>query len=444
MGRKWDETGIAYSINLWREVLRVLKPGGHLLAFGGTRTYHRMTCAIEDAGFEIRDGLQWLYGVGFPKSLSISKAIDAAAGAERPVVGFDASRARPNRQYEAGAIGNIGGTGKVSDRSDNGATQTASATDEAKRWKGWGTALKPANEPIVLARKPFGTTVAANIIAHGTGGLNIDACRIAVDEEITNHSRSAEAATSKVVYGDSTEQETHQTDGQKLGRWPANVIMECCGEDPHVEGCSVAVLDAQSGARGAATPVRGTEPSAAVETNAITGPRARVPGAFYDDVGGASRFYYVAKASRSEREAGCGSLPARSGAEAVDREEGSAGTHSPRAGAGRTATQVRNHHPTVKPIALMRWLCRLITPPGGIVLDPFTGSGSTGCAALVEGFRFIGIEREAEYLAIAEARLRHALDPVEESTQLELFADTLPADGGPPPVIQRSLFGLGD
>src|SRR5579859_7715590 len=177
MGKEWDGGDVAFRPETWREVLRVLKPGGYLLAFGGTRTYHRMVCAVEDAGFEIRDQIGWVFGSGFPKSMNVGKAIDKAAGAERVVVGYDASRARPNRLYEGGALGNLGGTGKVSDRTDNGATITAPATDAAKQWEGWGTALKPAWEPIVVARKPLIGTVAENVMRYGTGALNIDGCR---------------------------------------------------------------------------------------------------------------------------------------------------------------------------------------------------------------------------------------------------------------------------
>ena len=224
MEKSWDGTGVAFDPATWAKVLDSLLPGAMLLAFGGTRTYHRQTCAIEDAGFEIRDCLCWLYGQGFPKSLDISKAIDDAAGAEREVVGYDASRARPNRLYEGGAIGNIGGSGVTSDRTDNGATKTAPATDSAKQWDGWGTALKPALEPIVLAMRPLDGTFAANAQQHGVAGLNIESTRIATtsprplrDGRVANPSAG--------VYGDGL-------NGSKaigettLGRWPANVVMD--------------------------------------------------------------------------------------------------------------------------------------------------------------------------------------------------------------------------
>lgn len=217
MGKDWDGSKIAYDVAMWQEALRVLKPGGHLLAFGGSRTYHRLACAIEDAGFEIRDQIMWVYGSGFPKSLDVSKAIDKAAGATREVVGYDASRARPNRQYEAGAIGNIGGAGKISDRSDNGATITAPATDDASKWEGWGTALKPAHEPIVVARKPLVGTVAANVLKHGTGALNIGACRIEGEPVPINRLEQWSG------FGQEKRPEYEQ-EINNLGRWPANLI----------------------------------------------------------------------------------------------------------------------------------------------------------------------------------------------------------------------------
>jgi len=320
MGRKWDSSGIAYNVDLWRQVLRVLKPGGHLIAFGGTRTYHRMSCAIEDAGFEIRDCLGWLYGSGFPKSLDVSKAIDRAAGAEREVLGYTAN-ARPNR---------VGKETKLSGAQTIGGEITAPATDAAKQWQGWGTALKPAWEPAVLARKPLDGTVAANVLAHGCGALNVDGCR--VGDDVTTQ-----------------------------GRWPANILHD--GSD---------------------------------EAEAV----------FPDDGNGsASRFFYSAKTAVWERETGLDDLPRKTAGELVSRMDGSAGMDNPRAGAGRTSEGRANIHPTVKPVDLMRWLVRLVTPPGGTVLDPFTGSGSTGMAATLEGFGFVGFELDPQHVEIARRRI---------------------------------------
>jgi DNA modification methylase len=369
MGKSWDNAGIAFDKGLWAEALRVLKPGGHLVAFGGTRTYHRMACAIEDAGFEVRDSLHWMYGSGFPKSLNLDGAHE-----------------------------------------------------------GWGTALKPAHEPIILARKPLVGTVAANVEAHGTGALNIDGCRIATTDNLNGGTYSG--GKRNPVPGDersSASAGRYGEDGrlnpedfvQPEGRWPPNILLshtpECVEGGTCAEDCAVAELDRQSGVRKSGNVTK--DYSATLETSVALSKKRRAlnPDSVYADEGGASRFFpvfrYEAKAARSERERGCDGLPARTGAEAVDREEGSAGTQSPRAGAGRTAKQVRNHHPTVKPIALMRWLCRLVTPPGGVVLDPFTGSGTTGIAAVQEGFSFVGIEKDTEhgYIEIAKARIGHAL-----------------------------------
>jgi DNA modification methylase len=373
MGKKWDATGIAYSVALWTEALRVLKPGGHLLAFGGTRTYHRMTCAIEDAGFEVRDCLQWIYGTGFPKSLDVSKAIDAVAGAVREVIGVrDSYRPIANATRDPAGF---------QDRS-NGAV-TAPATDAARAWAGWGTALKPACEPIVLARKPLVGTVAANVLAHGTGALNIDGCRIATADDLNGGAYAKAKAKVGGVYG-----KLDYTCGefkQPAGRWPANVLLD---------EAAARLLDEQSGDR-----------QSGVRTGmGYHGANGDGGPAIVGSTGGASRFFYVAKASRKERDLGCEHLPSKSAGEATDREDGSDGLNSPRAGAGRTGG-ARNGHPTVKPVQLMRYLVRMVTPRGGVVLDPFTGSGTTGIAAIQEGFHFVGVEREDEYIAIARARI---------------------------------------
>lgn len=346
MGKTWDGSGIAYSVPMWREVRRVLKPGGHIAAFGGTRTYHRMACAIEDAGFEIRDSLIWMYGSGFPKSLDVSKAIDKAAGHWRGRAGDVSS--------ENGAMG-----GPNYDRTSKGEPITATAT--ATAWDGWGTALKPAYEPIVLARKPLIGTVAANVLTHGTGAINVDACRI----------------------------------GTSDGRWPANVLLD---EE------AAALLDAQTGDAGAGGRASGPSLESPYDNAFTYGARRGTsePAPFYDDSGGPSRFFYTAKASRTEREAGVDVDPARR-TDSDSRQDGAPGSDNPRL----RVNERRNDHPTVKPVDLMRWLCRLVTPPGGIICDPFLGSGSTAMAALDEGFRCIGIEREPRYIAIARDRITH-------------------------------------
>lgn len=430
MGKAWDGTGIAYSVDLWREVLRVLKPGGHLLAFGGTRTYHRMTVAIEDAGFEIRDSLHWLYGTGFPKSLNVGKAIDDVRGSVREVIG-------------SGVADDIrGGNMHAANR---GQKHEIEITQGSSEWEGWGTALKPGHEPIVLARKPLEGTVANNVQKHGTGGLNIDGCRIETSDNLNGGAYSSESTKKAEDASTFLLGTAGREFKQPEGRWPANVLLShglfcwprrendylcpICGEvrksgecrDCDLQrgrcqtGCPVAELDAQSGPlkSGGANGHR-----SASENIAMSGPNTertttngRLP-----DSGGASRFFYVAKPSRKERDLGCEHLPARTGGEATDREDGSAGVDNPRAGAGRTGG-ARNYHPTVKPIQLMRYLVRLVTPPGGLVLDPFTGSGTTGIACELEGFGFLGIEADAAYVAIARRRISHAMP---------LFAEAAP------------------
>lgn len=427
MGRDWDHgvPGPAF----WTEALRVAKPGAHLVAFGGTRTYHRLACAIEDAGWEIRDCLSWLYGSGFPKSLDVSKAIDKldatdeqkrrrfkftewvrstgatarqideATGtrmgghytssasqqaimtrqhleacrhllgdvpewvereadirsvesrnmAERQVVGVVTKGSSP-------LPGNHDGTW-ADGQSDGTFNITAPATDAARQWQGWGTALKPAWEPCILARKPIVGTVAANVTAYGTGAINVDACRI----------------------------------GE---RWPANVALD---EE------AAAMLDEQSGIARPKTGRVGQRGGKGFgmfddeKSAAVIGTWPADPG------GGASRFFYTAKASRSERNDGCDAIEARP--QDPTRDADAPGGNNPR---NRGAAPRVNSHPTVKPVALMRWLVRMVTPPGGVVLDPFCGSGSTLVAAIEEGFDCIGVEREAEYVAIIEARVAAA------------------------------------
>jgi site-specific DNA-methyltransferase (adenine-specific) len=376
MGKKWDYD--VPGVDVWAECLRVLKPGGHLLAFAGTRTQHRMAVRIEDAGFEIRDMIAWVYGSGFPKSLDVSKAIDKAAGAEREVVGFDPVAAHRTAAVGTAAYGDYKGqTGDI----------TAPATEAAQQWQGWGTALKPALEPITMARKPLIGTVADNVLEHGTGGLNIDGCRVEgwkpqVTQGVNSKASSFNVAKERRISGDSNE-----------GRWPANLIHD--GSDEVVGAFPVT----KSGALTAAQQVKG---GFAGSVNAYGTAKAGGTNEYQASEGSAARFFYCAKASRA------------------DRNEGMQSGDKPAVGTGATMREREdadwkarngNHHPTVKPTDLMRYLCRLVTPPGGVVLDPFMGSGSTGKAAMLEGFRFVGIEREAEYLAIARARIEAATMP---------------------------------
>jgi site-specific DNA-methyltransferase (adenine-specific) len=351
MGKKWDSTGIAYSVELWEQCLRVLKPGGHLLAFSGSRTYHRMVVAIEDAGFEIRDMVSWISNKTFPKSLNIGKAIDKIAKAD------------------------------------------------TKQWHGWGTGLKPTVEPIVMARKPVEGTVANNVLTHGTGGLNIDASRIAASDQEQlskfwdrNQSESKEGSVGYVAQTNIDLRDYKPVDG----RWPANLII-----DPY----TAELLDEQSGQLKPATSRTKAKSRAMFGTGLDDT-------AIYLDKGGASRFFYVAKASKRDRNEGLDEL-----------EESIAGSYSGNvtnkgnkigAQPDKPNQPAKNFHPTVKPTSLMEYLIKLVTPPNGTVLDPFTGSGSTGKAAILQGFDFIGIEMTEGYLPIIEGRLKHAEAKVAE------------------------------
>lgn len=356
-----------------RECLRVLKPGGHLCAFGGSRTYHRLACAIEDAGFEIRDQLQWLYGSGFPKSLDVSAAIDKHLKAERRFVG--------TRKVLKG-VAFEQSTPYASGRDEIAVTEPATA---AAALQGWGTALKPAHEPIVLARKPFRGTVAENVLKYETGALNIDACRIE-----TNEQWDGGGATKPRESGIGFASSSSSSSSHPLGRWPANLLLD---EE------AAAILDAQSGqlTSGAADILNRNTDKFHNTFSRFEG--ERVEGATYGDTGGASRFFYTAKADRRQREAGLDSFTAR-----VTDDGRQTPIDNPYL---RGETNRRNHHPTVKPVAVMRWLVRLVTPRGGTVLDLFFGSGTTGVAAISEGFDFIGIEREAEYVEIGRARIKN-------------------------------------
>lgn len=360
MGKAWDSTGVAYNVDVWRECLRALKPGGHLLAFGGSRTYHRLACAVEDAGFEIRDQIMWLYGSGFPKS----KNLDGD-------------------------------------------------------WQGWDTALKPAHEPIVVARKPLIGTVAANVQAHGTGALNIDASRIQGPKgECTRG-----AGGKNGMYSPIGAEGFIADDGR--GRWPANAIHdgseEVLAAFPDAPG---QIADASQKVDAPKTQNvygdmrrgRAGEPSANSDNNGAVG-FAMKPGARRIDSGSAARFFYCAKASKADREAGCDGLPTKRGGMVSN----TSGQHITRRDGGEPGPRL-NHHPTVKPTELMRYLVRLVTPPGGTVLDPFAGSGSTGKAATAEGFDAILIEQDSEYIDIARARIVGD-EPLFAAVTVQIFGD---------------------
>jgi site-specific DNA-methyltransferase (adenine-specific) len=366
MGKDWDNYGTPLGFQQWTaqwaaEAYRVLKPGGHLLAFGGTRTYHRLAAGVEDAGFEIRDCLLWLYGSGFPKSLDVSKAIDKAAGAERKVIG-------KSKRHGGGTM--QGASFQVSANIPN---ITAPATDAAREWEGWGTALKPAVEPIVMARKPIIGTVAENVQRYGTGAININATRVGTEERFNN---PGGISTANGVYGI----RFGNVEGNTVsGRWPANVLLD---------EAAAALLDEQSGESVSQAAMMQAGPE-----SEGWGLHTRQPGVRgHNDSGGASRFFYVAKAAKAERNFGL---------DGFNTEV--AGTGALRDG-GRESKPRANTHPTVKPVALMAYLIRMVARKGSVILDPFMGSGTTAVAAIQEGVAWIGCEREAEYVKIIEGR----------------------------------------
>ena len=360
MGKAWDKS--VPSVDVWEECLRVLKPGGYLLAFAGTRTQHRMAVNIEDAGFEIRDMIAWVYGSGFPKSHDISKAIDNMSGAERKVVGV--------KSYGDGHIQNskksMGYGGNEPDSDTRKITEPA--TYSAKQWEGWGTALKPALEPITVARKPISEkTVAANVLKHGTGGINIDGSRIATnpyvdDPRLGGNGSWKHGGKSVNAYGNFAG--TVSTSSEQ-GRFPANFIHD--GSEEVVE------LFPDTKSAGKARPA--SEGSHSGKDGDIFSPGLGGPAMRFGDDGSAARFFYCPKTSKKDRNEGV----------------------------------EKNNHPTVKPTELMKYLVRMVTPKGGVTLDPFMGSGSTGKAAKLEGFDFIGIELDPDYLEISKSRIDSAV-----------------------------------
>lgn len=360
MGKAWDGGDIAFQPETWRLCYELLPPGGHLLAFCGTRTYHRMACAIEDAGFEIRDSIAWLYGSGFPKSLNVSKAIDKAKGAERPVL----ATGDPVKRMIPGADQNKAGWEKNNGR-EFVPSVTAAASIASAAWKGWGTALKPAMELIVVARKPLIGTVAANVLEHETGVINIDGCRVPYASQADETETKLKNAHTKFDSGPMTNQvygkfDKDREDYDPPARWPANVVHDSSAEV--LAGFPDTGIS--SGGKGAASQrtalaghVYGSYSGATLGKNAGS----------LGDSRSAARFFYSAKAGKKNRR--------------------------------------DSKHPTVKPVKLMQWLVRLVTPPGGVVLDPFSGSGTTGEACELEGFDCVLVEREDEYVADIRRRL---------------------------------------
>ncbi len=406
MGKAWDGGDVAFQPDTWRAVYRVLKPGAHMLVFGGTRTSHRMVCAIEDAGFEIRDTLCWLYGSGFPKSLDVSKAIDRAAGAEREVVG--------QRVYADGHIQrnqsarNQSGRYNYSMRDgvDPDPMITAPATPEAAQWEGWGTALKPAHEPIVLARKPLGErSVAANVLRHGTGAINIDASRVQMGAEYDPNAIQRQQSNRQTWEGGAASglsADHVQPTYNAAGRWPANCVHD--GSDE---------VEAAFAAFGESTSSGGSGPASQRWTGAdgLQGfgfkPKQRANAGGLGDTGSASRFFYNA-GERGRRPGGFGNVGADKGDSAPNGpmyQDGGSPSRFFYSSKATASDRADSRHPTVKPIALLQWLVRMITPPGGTCLDPFAGSGTTGEACMLEGFDAILIEQSAEHVADIRHRM---------------------------------------
>jgi site-specific DNA-methyltransferase (adenine-specific) len=367
MNKKWDYD--VPSVEFWKEVLRVLKPGGHLLSFGGTRTYHRMTVNIEDAGFEIRDCIQWLYGSGFPKSHNIGKAIDKLEGNDREVVGIDENfiKKNPNNTGINRLVTDENGVNKDNRKKQAIKNENAGIiTKGNSEWEGWGTSLKPANEPIVLARKPLEeNTVAENVLKYRTGGINIDDSRIPADKNLINHANKyreyGESKGDNSIFGVGGEFIDYTT----TGRFPANIILdESAAEELDKQSGNSKSVKGRNDVGKSTYGGNSLQESKTVMNNSDRG---------FNDEGGASRFFYIAKVSKKERNLG------------IDK----------------------NIHPTVKPISLMYYLCKLITPPNGTILDPYMGSGSTGIASQLGGFNFVGMEMEEEYFNIASSRINN-------------------------------------
>lgn len=404
MGKHWD-----YDVpraDVWCECLRVLKPGGHLLSFFGTRTYHRGVVQIEDAGFEIRDQIAWVYGSGFPKSLNVANAIhDAAIG--QPQGGSKPS-SQNHGKFKGGCsdenkTGRGFGAGPSQFMAEAGSRAERPLVDQAQPWQGWGTALKPALEPICVARKPLIGTVAANVLAHGTGGLNIDRCRVETTENLNGGAYAKNATDRSELWGaDAGNSWVRGGAGdfvQPAGRWPANLIYdgseEVLATFPQAQGQQGKTAERKQGV---------------VFRNVTEGKVGIHP---RGDNGSAARFFYCAKASKRDRDDGLDALPTVT-ADPYGQHRGRRMDGNETRIDGKPPAQGKNNHPTVKPTDLMRYLCRLVTPPGGVVLDPFMGSGSTGKAAMLEGFRFIGIEREADYVEIARNRILAAQREADE------------------------------
>ena len=424
MGKGWDNSGIAFQSDTWKKCYEVLKPGGYLLAFGGSRTFHRIACAIEDAGFEIRDTIMWLYGSGFPKSQNIGKMYDKKMKNDREKIG--------ETRIGKTSLGDNSGWDTSQHMKDIKATGKVDITKGTSKWEGWGSCLKPSFEPIIVARKPFKGSLVDNVIEYGVGGINIDECRVETNEEMKSCKRGS-GVFSETVNGKITGWNKDDYNGEyqpnNLGRFPANIILtydetdfdEVCGGFP----------DTKSKGSNANYEISNSDNI----YNFANGKNIK-SGIHFEDSGSASRYFYCAKASKKDRDEGLDEFEIKKTGELQGgRKEGSAGSMmlnadgttrvNPYAGTG---TPKKNTHPTVKPTLLMQYLVRLVTPNGGTVLDPFNGSGSTGKAVMYENkernknYKYIGIELTEEYLPIAKARIEYVCNLKEDKNpQLSIF-----------------------
>lgn len=393
MGKGWDNAGVSFQKETWEKCLRVLKPGGYLLAFGGTRTYHRIACAIEDAGFEIRDCIMWLYGSGFPKSMDIEKAINKRDGVE--------FKSKP-----AKGVGFMNANDDGWHNTLNQLEQIGESSDRAKNWKGWGSALKPSFEPIIVARKPLKGSLIDNVLQYGVGGINIDECRVG-NEKVSVHN----APKGIFANGERNRGSDTTTYREHEGRFPANTILtydeidfdEVCGGFPQ----------SGSGKGGKPYSYEGKEYNNK-ETSMFNGDKPKSP-SNYNDNGSASRYFYCAKASKKDRDEGLEDMPEKK-IYGDDMNWGYGNTNGDNFGDRIANVKRRNTHPTVKPTSLMQYLIRLVAPKGATILDPFMGSGSTGKAVAYENkerdmnYSFIGIEQDPEYCKIAKARIDYACE----------------------------------
>ena len=401
MGKSWDSSGVAFQKETWEKCLKVLKPGGHILAFGGSRTFYRIACAIEDAGFEIRDTIMWLYGSGFPKSLNIGLAVDKKNGVESEVVGKGKSGVS-SRAYQSEELTTAG---------------EYEIKEACNKWSGWGTALKPSFEPIIVARKPFNGSLVDNVLKHGVGGYNIDECRIETNDDLNGgayrgkNTRQQEDATSYYI-------KSPKLDGKEYkkpeGRFPANTILTY-DETDFDEVCGGFPNSGNGNGKGAYS-YKGVEYHNK-DTSMFNGDKPQSP-SNYNDSGSASRYFYCAKASKEDREEGCEELEMKvlHRVNSGDLENEERFKPVPR----------KNAHPTVKPTDLMQYLIRLVTPNGGTILDPFNGSGSTGKAVMYENYkhdkdyRYIGIELTEEYLPVSKARIEYVCNLPKKVSLIDL------------------------